>query len=192
MGRSVNGASARLKAGSEGVHARAKGLNLSAGPRIPGPTERLSPFALDCTASEPALSRTEAPLTERPIQFSSVQSVQSVQFSSVQLCREMGRARARQTVPRSGPRRVPGEAIGCKGRQSFRHCRNSGLYLTLRLRSGLSRNREFGAVPFQSVSVSVQCQFSSVQLCNEPGRARVGQTAPLGGSRRVPGGAIGC
>jgi len=73
MGRSVNGASARLKAGSEGAHARAKGLNLSAGPRIPGPTERLSPFALDCTPSEPALSRAEAPLTERPIQFSSIQ-----------------------------------------------------------------------------------------------------------------------
>ena len=56
----------------------------------------------------------------------------------------------------------------------------------------------FGAVPFQfsvsvsSVSVSVSVQFSSVQLCNETGRARVGQTAPLGGSRRVLGGANGC
>ena len=47
---------------------------------------------------------------------------------------------------------------------------------------------------FSSVSVSVQfsiSQFSSVQLCNETGRARVGQTAPLGSSRRVPGGANG-
>ena len=85
MGRSVNGASARLKAGSEGVHASAKGLNLSVGPRIPGPTERWSPFALDCIPSEPALSRAEAPLTERPIQFSQFSqfsSDSSVQFSS--------------------------------------------------------------------------------------------------------------
>ena len=81
MGRSVNGASARLEAGSEGVQPSAKGLNLSVEPGIRGLAERLSPFALDCIPSEPALSRTEAPLTERPIQFSSVQSVQSVQFS---------------------------------------------------------------------------------------------------------------
>ena len=62
MGRSVNGASVRLKAGSEGMQPSAKGLNLSVEPGIRGLAERLSPFALDCTPS--ALSRAEAPLTE--------------------------------------------------------------------------------------------------------------------------------
>ena len=82
MGRSVNGASVRLKAGSEGMQPSAKGLNLSVEPGIRGLAERSSPFALDCIPSEPALSRAEAPLTERPIQFSSVQfsSVSSVQL----------------------------------------------------------------------------------------------------------------
>ena len=64
-----------------------------------------------------------------------------------------------------------------------------------------ARNRR-GQHSFQSVQISSVSQFSSVaptplflfqfQLCREAGRARVGQTAPLGGSMRVPGGAIGC
>ncbi len=121
------------------------------------------------------------------------------QFSSVQLCREIGRARARQTVPLSGPRRVPGEAIRCKGPRYFRHCRNPRLYPALRPRPGSSRNREIALSHFSSVQFSQSVQFSSVQFSSvqfsyamkqggpELGR-RAGPAAPLCGSRRVPRG----
>ena len=107
----------------------------------------------------------------RPISVSSV--------STVQLCREIGRARARQTVPLSGPRRVPGEAIGCKGPRSFRHCRNPRLYPALRPRPGSSRNRGIALSHFSQSVQSVQSvsQFSSVQFSyvvklGGPGRGR--------------------
>ncbi len=62
---------------------------------------------------------------------------------------------------------------------------NSGFYSALLLRPGLSGNREFSAVPFQSVSVQFQYQFSFSQFSSVQFSYATKPGGPERGERRL-------
>ncbi len=162
--------------------------------RVPrGANTSISPPLHECRAllRSPAPTRPlqEPGIRRRPISVSQFQcQCQSVQFSSV-----MQRNRAGQTGANGASGRLTACSVRCKpvlrtpNSLPFHECP-----ALLRSPAPTRPSQEPGnsAVPFQC-----QCQFSqfsSVQLCDGTRRARVGQTAPLGGSRRAPGGANEC